>query len=65
MAENKIKTKNLIPVAVEDYTTYYCPHCEEPFAVGVLVNVKVICSYCNKFFVIVGLAQEEDTWKKY
>lgn len=44
----------------EDYTTYYCPHCEEPFAQGILVNIKVICSHCNKFFVIVGLNQEED-----
>lgn len=59
MTEKTIEVKHSIPI--EDYTTYYCPHCEEPFAQGILVNVKVICSYCNKFFVMAGSVQEEDT----
>jgi len=45
----------------ENYTTYYCPHCEKPFAQGILLNVKVVCSYCNKFFVIVGLHQKRNS----
>ena len=49
--------KDSLPV--EDYTTYFCPHCNEHFGQGILVNIKVICSYCNKFFVMVGLNEEK------
>ena len=34
----------------EDYTTNHYPHCGEVFGQGILVNIKVIYSHCNKFF---------------
>ena len=43
-----------------DFTTYFCPHCEEPLAVGTLFHLKAICPNCEKLFVIVGLSQEEN-----
>ena len=43
----------------EEFTTYYCPHCQEPLAFGTLYHLKVICPNCAKLFVMVGLGQEE------
>ena len=59
MNEKTAENKNLFQK--ENYTTYHYPHCEEPFAQGILVNIKVICSHRNKFLVMVGFNQEEDT----
>lgn len=58
MAEKTSKDKDSFQE--EDFTTYSCPHCGEPCAVGILLHLKVICSYCNKFFVMVGLGQAEN-----
>jgi len=58
MSEKNKELKDSTPI--EDCITYPCPHCGEPFAQGILVNVKVICSYCNKLIVMVGLAQGKD-----
>ncbi|MCD4676689.1 MAG: Mrp/NBP35 family ATP-binding protein [Desulfobacula sp.] len=54
-------SKNNDSISIENYSTYYCPHCGEPFGKGILVNIKIICSYCNKFFVMVGLDQKENS----
>lgn len=50
------KSEDLI--LVEDFTTYYCPHCEEPVAVGILLHLKVVCPECGKLVVMVGRLQK-------
>jgi hypothetical protein len=44
----------------EDFTTYYCPHCQEPLAVGTLYHLKALCPNCENLFVMVGLGQEDN-----
>ena len=39
----------------KNYITYHCPHCEEPFAEGVLLNIKVICPNCEKLIIILEM----------
>lgn len=57
MREKDKELKNSIPL--ENYSTYHCPHCGKVFGQGILVNTIVICSHCNKFFVMVGLNEEK------
>ena len=56
MAEERSKTENSIPV--KDFTTYYCPHCEEPIAVGILLHLKIVCPECEKLVAMVGRLQK-------
>jgi len=59
MTEIKHDTSTLIS-SNEDYTTYYCPHCDKPFAKGILISVKIVCPHCNEFFVMVGIGEESE-----
>jgi len=43
----------------EEFTTYYCPNCQEPLAFGTLYHLKVICPNCKNLFVMVGLDQDD------
>lgn len=44
----------------DDFSTYYCPHCDEPFAKGILLHARIICPSCREWVVIAGLGIEED-----
>lgn len=54
------KNVEKITVPNEEFTTYYCPLCKEPFAKGILISIKMVCPHCNKFFVMAGTSEEDN-----
>lgn len=42
-----------------DFTTYYCPHCEEALTVGTLYHLKALCPNSKELSLMVGLVQED------
>lgn len=49
-----------IPGLDKDFITYHCPHCDKPFAKGILISVKMVCPHCYNFFVVAGIEEEPD-----
>ena len=49
-----------IPSSDEEFTTYHCPHCENAFARGFLISIKMVCPHCNNFFVMAGIEEDAD-----